>query len=283
MRLAARLACGLYGALAVAVAVGLYRQEPWATRIWPWPDDRLTYIYLASLAAAIAAPFLYVAWSDELAMLAPVALDAMVASGGMALYLGYRAEATGDRSMAIAAAGLAIIATAFALLFGRVRRMPLRDTRLAPDWVRWIMGVLAAVVVVIGAGLLARVDGVYPWDLRTETSTMFGLVYLGVAVYFAYAAAHPVWAMTAGQLVGFIAYAAVLVEPYLELVGGRVTGAGSADQLYGGGTAGRGAEANELSLWVFLSVLAFGTALGIWTLLLNPATRVHRATGSLQP
>ncbi len=44
---------------------------------------------------------------------------------------------------------------------------------------------------VISVGLLARADGLYPWDLKPETSTMVGIVYLGVAVSFACAVLHP--------------------------------------------------------------------------------------------
>ena len=269
----ARVACAAYGLLSLALVVGLYRQQGWATRIWPWPDDRLTYIYVASLAAAVAAPFLWVAWSGELVTLAPVALDSLVVTLGLAVYLAIRAAGTDDRSLLTFAAGSAVLALLSGLLFRWVRRVPPRDGRSTPRWVRRVMAGLGLIVAVISVGLLGRVDGLYPWDLRPETSTMFGVVYLGVAVYFAYAALHPAWPMTTGQLLGFMAYTAVLVKPYLDLLGERFSDAPSGTPLYGSYAGGHDGP-NMLSLGVFLSVLSFGTAIGVRTLVARRETRI---------
>lgn len=271
----ARLACAVYGLASVVFAVGLYRQAGYATRIWPWPDDRLTYVYLASLAAAIAAPFLWVAWSGELATLAPVALVSLVVNAGVAIYLAIRAATTDDRSPLAFAAGSLALAVGSGLVFRWVRRIPPRDGRATPRPVRRIMAGLGLLVGVISVGLLGRVDGLFPWDLRPETSTMFGIVYLGVAVYFAYAALHPAWPMTTGQLLGFVAYTTVLVKPYLDLLGDRLADEPSGTPLYGSyaATSG-GAGPNMLSLTVFLTILAFGTAPGVWTLVVRRETRI---------
>ena len=269
----ARVACAVYGLLGLALVVGLYRQQGWATRVWPWPDDRLTYIYVASLAAAVAAPFLWVAWSGELVTLAPVALDSLVVNLGLAVYLGLRAVDTDDRSLLTFAAGSAVLAVLSGLLFRWVRRVPPRDRRATPRWVRRVMAGLGLGVAVISVGLLGRVDGLYPWDLRPETSTMFGVVYLGVAVYFAYAALHPAWPMTTGQLLGFMAYTAVLVKPYLDLLRERLSDDPAGTPLYGSYVVGDDGP-NMLSLGVFLSVLSFGTAIGVWTLVARRDTRI---------
>lgn len=271
----ARLAALVYGLLGVALCVGLYRQAGYATRIWPWPDDRLTYVYLASLAAAIAAPSLWVAWSGELATLTPVALDSLVVNVGVAIYLTIRAATTDDRSPLTFAAGSIALAVGSGLVFRWVRRIPPRDGRATPRSIRRIMAGLGLLVGVISVGLLGRVDGLFPWDLRPETSTMFGIVYLGVAVYFAYAALHPAWPMTTGQLLGFMAYTVVLVKPYLDLLRDRLADDPSATPLYGSYAVTSGGDGpNMLSLSVFLTVLTFGTALGVWTLIVRRETRI---------
>ena len=248
--------------------------------MWPWPDDRLTFIYLASLAAAIAAPFLWVAWSGELAMLASVAPNSLVVSSGLAIYLSLRAADRGDGSSLIAVAGLVVFALLSAQLFRWARSIPSRDERATPRWVRVVMAVLTLFVVTVRSGLLARAAEVYPWDLRPETSTMFGIIYLGVVVYFAYAVVQPSWSKAAGQLLGFLAYTLVLAKPYLDMLREQLADSPSGQQVYSsyGGSAGETAP-NMLSLAVFLSVIAFGTALTVWTLLVCRETRLAGSSG----
>jgi hypothetical protein len=44
---------------------GFYFQMPWATSLWPWPDGRLSYIFIASILAAIVVPVVWITLVGE--------------------------------------------------------------------------------------------------------------------------------------------------------------------------------------------------------------------------
>ena len=61
-----------FGLLAVAVlsavlGAGYYLQLPWAVQTWPWPETRLSNIFIASILAAVAGAMLWVGASGRLA------------------------------------------------------------------------------------------------------------------------------------------------------------------------------------------------------------------------
>src|ERR1700722_15251713 len=62
-------------------------QVPWATGLWPWPAKPLSYIFIASILAAIAVPVLWIAVSGEAAAIRAGALDLAVMYGGMFVYV----------------------------------------------------------------------------------------------------------------------------------------------------------------------------------------------------
>ncbi|GEL19456.1 hypothetical protein [Pseudonocardia asaccharolytica] len=45
---------------------------------------------------------------------------------------------------------------------------------------------------------------------------MYGLAFVGMGVYFGYALRRPTWVHARGQLLGFLAYDAVLIGPFLH-------------------------------------------------------------------
>jgi len=51
-----------------ALVSGFLVQAPWATGLWPWPAKPLSYIFIASILAAIAVPVLWIALTGEAAM-----------------------------------------------------------------------------------------------------------------------------------------------------------------------------------------------------------------------
>src|SRR5512140_614735 len=61
-----RIAALVVGALVVLLALGFIFQVPFATAIWPWPDSRLSYIFVGSILAAASASMLWIGWSGEL-------------------------------------------------------------------------------------------------------------------------------------------------------------------------------------------------------------------------
>ena len=126
-----------------------------------------------------------------------------------------------------------------------------------PSVVRGSFAVFAVMLVAFGTALAFHAD-VFPWDLGSETSVLFGFIYLGAAAYFLWGFLHPSWPNAAGQLIGFLAYDLVLIGPFLdqfsEVSGGKVT-----------------------SLIVYTAFLAYSGGLGFYYLFVNDATRLGGA------
>ena len=245
----------LAGLASLVLAVGFIDEAAWATDLWPWEVSRLSYIFLASILAAIAMPVIWIGVSGELAAMAAGAIDLAITYGGMALYL---VTLLGDPGQPILGAYVAVFAlglVAMVVTFARARRIPWRDRRPMPTPVRASFAIFSVMLVAAGTALIFHAD-IFPWTLGSETSVMFGLIYLGAAAYFAYGLANPRWPNAAGQLVGFLAYDLVLIGPFVDqfgdVSGGRLT-----------------------SLIVYTAFVAYSGALAIYYLFVSPATRVE--------
>lgn len=66
----------------LVLAVGYSFQMPWTVNTWPWPDGRLSYLFVGSILAAIAAVTLWIGVSGEWEPLAAGALNLIVMMGG---------------------------------------------------------------------------------------------------------------------------------------------------------------------------------------------------------
>jgi hypothetical protein len=75
------------GLALTVVAAGLYARASWATTLWPWPDVKMTYIFLASVLAAAIAPSIWIGITGEMAILAPGALNTLILNLMFAAYL----------------------------------------------------------------------------------------------------------------------------------------------------------------------------------------------------
>src|SRR4051794_7938218 len=73
--------------LTLILTGGFYAQLPWATTLWPWPVSPLSYVFIASILAAIAIPLLWIALASEPAAIRAGALDLTVMYGGMLAYV----------------------------------------------------------------------------------------------------------------------------------------------------------------------------------------------------
>lgn len=209
---AALLAGGL---LLLLVTAGFYFRWPWATGTWPWPDSRLSYIFLASIFAAIAAPLLWLGLTGEFAAAAPGALNLTVTYAGSTAYLAWLYGSRGERHLLVAALASAAGLLVSALIYWRSYRIPLRDRRAMPLPVRLSFALFAVVLVPVGAALLLGQPHIFPWPLRPESSVIFGWIFLGAAVYFLYGLLRPNWSNAAGQLIGFLVYDLLLIWPFL--------------------------------------------------------------------
>ena len=83
----ARILLVLGGIAVLVLAAGYFFQMPWAIGTWPWPDGRLSHIFVASIQAAIAAAMLWIGLSGDWGSLAAGALNLFVILIGMSGFL----------------------------------------------------------------------------------------------------------------------------------------------------------------------------------------------------
>ena len=262
----------LVRAFCIAVAVsqaiggfGLFRQLDWAINGWPLPDVRMTYIFLASIAAAIGAPCAWVAWRREFRALRPMGFELMLGLPAVGAYLLWLAVGRDSRGLLLLGLAALAFAVIWAGLYWWSKHVPMVDTRSLPGLFRVGLAGLCAILVVLGIALTFRVGNVFPWEISPEISTVIGLIFLSAALLFGWIVAHPAWAFGEMALTSFLAYAAVLAGPYLDLWRNRNDLATVASYYGDPGYAVRASDngVNERSLLVYLLVLAFGAALAI--------------------
>jgi len=267
----ARVLSALNALVWLALGYALHTGAPWTVALWPWPEVRMSFVFLASITASIGAVWLATACKGELAALAGVGVNTAVVGAGAAAYLWlFPANAALSAPVDAVAQGLALASLVLGLLlYVWAARQPLRDPRPMPRLVRSTFGLFVVVLVVAGTALALQFQ-VFPWPLRPPSATLFGIIFLGAAAYFAHAVLHPRWAHAAPPLWGFLAYDLVLFLPYARLLAGDAGDAAITDD-YGGSTA----QVNLTSLAIYLAVLASSTVLALYCFLLCPATRLR--------
>ncbi len=255
MTLALRYSMLVAGVAGLVFAAGFFLQLDWATRYWPWPSSRLSNIFLASILAASAVPVLWIALAKETAAIAGGALDFCLMYTGMAAFslLTYAREPTRGPILVFGIA-CALLATLCAALAVWSRRFAYLDTRPTPALVRWSFAAFFVLLVCIGGALVLKAANIFPWRLGPEQSVLYGWIFLGAACYFLYAVIVPRWANAQGQLLGFLAYDAVLIGPFILHF-----------------------RTVEPGLWINLVVdlgeLGYSAVLAVYFLFLNRATR----------
>jgi hypothetical protein len=242
------------GIAALVLALGFFQSAHWAIDLWPWTDTPLSFIFIASILAAIALPALWIGVSGELAAIQAGALELSITYGAIFVYLVTLAGDPGQPALGpyLVAFGAAAVSSLAVFLW--TRRIPWHDRREMPPVVRGSFAFLAAVLVAAGTALAFGAD-IFPWDLRSETSAIFGFIYLGAAVYFIYGFLRPRWSNAAGQLIGFLAYDVVLIGPFVDRF----------DEVSG---------RQLLSLIVYTAVLAYSGALAFYYLFVSEKTRL---------
>jgi hypothetical protein len=83
------------------LAVGFTFAMPWATRLWPWPDGPLSYLFVGSILAAFGSGSLLVAWRKDWRAAAGGAIALVLGFGAMGsvlAWIGFAGFATGSSS-----------------------------------------------------------------------------------------------------------------------------------------------------------------------------------------
>jgi hypothetical protein len=158
-----------------------------------------------------------------------------------------------------AATGGALVVVTAALLY-LCRNLKWRDQRPTP-WLARGAFALFVVLLIVAAGLLIQGMQIFPWVLDRDNAFAYSMIFIGAAVYFLYGIVDPVWSNAKGQLIGFLAYDAVLLVPYLML-----WPAAAGDQ--------------RLGLALYLLVIALSGATAIWFLFVSPIWRLGRGMGT---
>lgn len=242
------------GLIQLLLAVGFFFQQSWATSLWPVPDTRLSYAFIAAILAGGAAPLIWAGLSGKFASLAGYGLSFGIMYAGMgisALLFYLRSQILPLLWFALVMGVLAVLA---GIIFMRTRDVA-EDHQATPRLV--IYAFIAEVLVLAGAGLLLilKVPNTLPWNLSPESSVLYGWVFLGLAFYYLYAVLRPQWIHAIGPLLGFLVYDLVLFSPLFARFGSL-----QPEHILGQMAAS--------------AIIIFSAALGIYYLFVNRATRL---------
>lgn len=208
------------GGLAMLVlAVGFFTRMDWAINTWPWPDGRLSYMFVASIQAAIAAGMIWIGLSREFGALAAGSLNLVVMMVGFSVYFLASANQPDRSHLLWYGIACSVFAVVNLVLFMVIHRIPLRDPVPIPGLVRAAYAAFALVLLLVGLGLVFRTEGIMPWPLNPDSSVIFGWIFLGNAFYFLYAFLRPVREYARAQLWSFFAYDVVLIAPLVGHLG----------------------------------------------------------------
>jgi hypothetical protein len=247
---------GLFAAVQAVAALGFAFGVPLVTDLWPFPGrSPLSNAFIGSIFLAGAASTAWCLWVRSDRAVAGISLDylAIFAPAAVFAFL----QVAGGAGTGVAAFGAACVIGAIVGL-GLLRwslRFEWRDPRRIAMPVRWVFVVFIVSLVITGGRLVVQTPDVMPWQVTPELSTLFGLMFLGAAAYFAYSLVDPHVENMGGQLAGFLAYDVVLIVPFLLRLPNVE-------------------ERFRFGLIAYVVVLTVSGALAIWALLIYRDTRI---------
>ncbi len=244
----------VFGMICIGLAAGFAFAVPQVLRLWPWSDGPLSYLFIASILAAFASGSLLVAWSRDWRAAAGGGIALAVGFGAMAVAMSV-APGTPDATPSNHIIGFAMVAIIGAALFLWSVRFPCADPRPTPLLAKASTALFSGVLLVVGIALTARVPNVFPWPLKPATSTLFGLMFIGLSLNYYYVLARGRWGDAQVSLLGFLAYDLVLIGPFLR----HFANVG---------------DAHRLSLIVYTSVLIYSALLAAYYLFLDRKWRL---------
>ena len=238
-------------------AVLLFAHPGWVLDDWPFDGSTdLTFIFIASIAAAAAASLAWSCLWGETGSLAGIGLDGVAILWPLIAWLLLLDPELGGGVTSFLGL-LVVTALFFTWMAAYAVPAPIRDPRPTPRPVLVAFGVFVGLLLLVAALLLAGTPDVLPWRLTRELSVVAGLVFLGAAAYFGYGLLRPSWANAGGQLAGFLAYDLVLIVPFITHL--------------------PGIRSEWLpSMLLYLAVLPSSGLLAAWYLFVVPQTRIIR-------
>jgi len=249
----------LTGLLHLVLAVGFFFQQAWTTSLWPVPDTRLSYAFIAAILAGGGAPLIWVGLSGRIASLAGYGMGfgIMYAGMGLSVLLFYLRDQ--NPAFVWFAFVIGALALAGGIIFMRTRSMA-EDLQPTPRVV--IYAFIVEVLVLAGAGILLilKIPNTLPWKLSGESSVLYGWVFLGLAFYYLYAVLNRKWIHALGPLLGLLVYDLVLFSPLFARFGNL-----QPEHV-------RGQVAASV-------IIVFSAALGIYYLFVNSETRLSTRSG----
>lgn len=262
----ARIGMLILAALNLALGAGLFFDAPWAAALWPWTDQPLDRVVLSSFLVAGAGTVAWIGLSAEWGAMVGALLDVGLFHAGAGLWFFDRWRRgeipTPNAVDPPATTALGLYAAVFAALFvvelvalRAVWGRPIRDGRPADRLLIGSFAVFALVLLVTG-GMLVLHQPIWPWPLGEASSALLGFLFLGSAVYFLHGLRRPGWHRMKGQLVAFLLYDLVLVQPYLHMGDGDL-----------------GYKLNYASLALYWAVILYSGGLSAYYLFLNPRTK----------
>ena len=199
--------------LMTVLAIGFFFEQAWVLSIWPWPIKGLSYAFVSSIFAAIAAPIFWICFTNEPAAICGGAINLLVTFTGFSAYSFNNTQMSGVQAFGI---GSALVAIACLVQIALTYRIPFKDDRPMPVLVRSSFLLFAAILTYVGGMMVTHRANMFPWPLKPEHQVLYGWIFLGAACYFVYGFARPVWGNLRGQLWGFLAYDLVLIVPYIK-------------------------------------------------------------------
>jgi hypothetical protein len=249
----------LFSLFGFAWAAGLLLDQRWAKDLWLWPNaPRLNHVFVASVAAAWAAPELWIALTGSLGTMFGGALQLAVLGAASAVTLCVRENPAVDSGVRTYVWVFGAMAIASAAILPYARRFPIGDGRAMPAIVRWSFLVFALVLLGVGLALVLGAPYVFPWPLKPTASSLYGSVFLASFCFYGYGFWKPSWGNAVTQLLAFLAYDAVLVVPFVAHIGKVL-------------------PAHRASLTAYLAVIAYSSGLAIYFLFVHRGTRLSLA------
>ena len=222
------------------------------------PSARLSNIFVSSILAAIGAPIVWIALSNEARAIAGGAINLVIANGAIAIAAFVFHARGGPAALVPFALFAAVIAAGCLGLLIYSRGFEFNDKRRTPVMVRLSFAGFALALALTGTALVFVRPNIFPWPLSTENSVFYGSIFLGAMCYFMYGVIYPCWGNAKGQLLGFLAYDLVLIVPFLKHF------ASVRPEMH-------------LSLTIYTAVVSYSGLLAIFFLFVHPRTRLSLA------